>query len=154
MSDLPIKATLKAGGGYDAPWLTVDAADDGDLTNALRAIINSEVPALLIEAANVLKAANNAAPILPGNDAPAQQGVTSTAPKSGWGSSPAAAQQGAAPAQGNHPKAILHPEGKTCDICPNVLEQKKTQGGKLKWQCNAWRWNNGSPNNHSMEWAN
>jgi hypothetical protein len=46
-----------------------------------------------------------------------------------------------------------HPEGKTCDICPNVLEFKKTSTGKGTWRCSEWRWNNATPNGHSSEFA-
>lgn len=58
----------------------------------------------------------------------------------------------AAPPQQSHPNAQLHPEGKQCEVCGQVLEYKKTQAGKPKWQCSQWRWNNGSPNGHTMEW--
>lgn len=51
-----------------------------------------------------------------------------------------------------HGNAQLHPEGKQCEMCGQVLEFKKTQGGKAKWQCGQWRWNNGNPNGHAMEW--
>jgi hypothetical protein len=67
VSELPIKTTLKAGTGYDAPWLTVDANDPGDLEFKLKALIESPALGLVVEAANALKAANNAAPLLGGN---------------------------------------------------------------------------------------
>lgn len=38
MSELPIKATLKAGQGYDAPWLTVDASTPDELKQRLEAL--------------------------------------------------------------------------------------------------------------------
>lgn len=144
----PIVVTLKAGTGYDAPWLVIRGYDPDDVTNKLKSL--DGVIEATLEAAGLFAAQRG----LGANSAPAEAAVTSTAPKSGWGSSPAAAQQTQQGGQGSHPNAVLHPEGKQCVECGNVLEQKKSQGGKLKWQCNAWRWNNGSPNNHSMEWAN
>lgn len=74
----------------------------------------------------------------------------------GWG----AAQQQAPQQQqygggggGNKFAGPPHPEGKTCEICPNVLEFKKTSTGKGTWRCSEWRWNNGTPNGHSSEFA-
>lgn len=151
MSELPIKATLKAGGGYDAPWLTVDANDPNDLAFKLRALIEHESAlTLVVEAANALKAHNSAAPIEAPQGAPAQQ----EQPKQqGWGQGQPAAQQGA-PQQRQHSNkygGAPHPEGKTCEACPNVLEKKTTSSGKAVWRCPDWRWNSGNPNGHSNE---
>lgn len=162
MSELPIKATLKAGGGYDAPWLTMDASDPNDLAFKLKGLIEHESAlTLVIEAANALKAHNTAAPIaasqalVPPTSQPAAPQQQAQQP---WGQTPAAQQQGAAPAQqhrgGQRFNDVQHPEGKGCETCPEILVLKKSQGGKEKWQCPAWRWNNGTPNGHSMEWIN
>lgn len=161
MSDLPIKATLKSGTGYDAPWLTIDAADPNDLDFKLSALLEGSAVQKVIEVANLFKAANNAGPLLSGVAEPVAQAPAPQQPAA-WGSSNPAAQpqwsqpaQQAAPQQrGPRPGAQLHPEGKTCDSCPNVLEYKKTQSGKAKWQCPDWRWNNGNPNNHTADWIN
>lgn len=72
----------------------------------------------------------------------------------GWG----AAQQQSAPPQnngggGSRYGAQTHPEGKQCDTCGNVLEFAQTRTGKNQWKCNQYRWNNGNPNNHTLEWA-
>ena len=95
--------------------------------------------------------------------APAQQPEWSqpqqAAPQNqGWG---AAQQQQQAPPQqhgggggGGKFAGPPHPEGKTCEICPNVLEFKKTSTGKGTWRCSEWRWNNGTPNGHTSEFAN
>lgn len=71
----------------------------------------------------------------------------------GWG----AAQQQAPQQQGGGTSQYgnqLHPEGKQCDTCGQVLEFGKTKTGKGQWKCGQYRWNNGNPNNHTLEWAN
>ena len=158
MSELPLKATLKAGKDFDAPWLTVDAHDPDDLELKLNAIANGGAPQALIEAANALKAANNAAPLLPQGQ-PAQQAPAQQPPpqqNSGWGQ-----QQNVAPPQpaqqpqqqGFTRPATTHPEGLACEACNQPLEYKKTGSGKGTWRCPQWRWNNGNPNEHSQIWA-
>lgn len=158
MSDLPIKSTFKSGAGFDAPWLTIDANDPTDLALKLDAIIASEVLTKVIAVADLFKAANTAGPLVtpePQQAAPVQQ------QNAGWGSSPQPTQpqwpqpQQAAP-QASHPNAQLHPEGKACEFggCGKVLEFKKSSGGKGKFQCPEWRWQNGNPNGHAMEWQN
>jgi len=175
VSDLPIKTTLKAGTGYDAPWLTVDANDPSDLEFKLRALIESPALGLVIEAANALKAANTAAPLLGGNSivtggghdasllpgaqaygsppshqvAPAS--ATASAPNGGWGQQQAAPQQ--PQQQGFTRPATTHPEGKACEACGKPLEYKKTSSGKGTWRCPEWRWNNGNVNEHTQLWA-
>ena len=170
MSDLPIKATLKAGAGYDAPWLTVDAHDPSDLELKLNAIANGGAPQALIEAANALKAANNAAPLLGGNivtggpnDAslrlvPPVQQQPDPQQAGGWGQqqtqgTPPPQQFQQPQQQGFTRPATTHPEGKACDACNAPLEYKKTSSGKGTWRCPSWRWNNGSPNEHTQLWA-
>lgn len=72
----------------------------------------------------------------------------------GWGASQQQAPQQSAPQGGGSKFAgPPHPEGKTCSICPNVLEFKKTSTGKGTWRCSEWRWQNGNPNGHSSEFA-
>lgn len=161
MSDLPLKATFKSGAGYDAPWLTVDAADPDDLSFKLDAILGGDSLQKVVEVASLFQAARNVEP------GPQQQalpqgssfggGDRANAPTAGgWGNRPQ--QQSAPPQQqgggASHPNAVLHPEGNACEQCGKVLEFKKTQSGKAKWQCPDWRWNNGNPNGHGMEWAN
>jgi hypothetical protein len=97
-----------------------------------------------------------------------QQGLQQPQPQAAWGT---VTQQGFQPAQqgqqwsqpaqqappqqqGGRPQATLHPEGKQCQMDGKVLELKTTTNGKRKWQCPDWRWNNGNPNGHAMEWAN
>lgn len=74
----------------------------------------------------------------------------------GWG---AAQQQSAPPQQqygggGSKFAGPPHPEGKQCEMCGKVLEFKKTSTGKGTWRCPEWRWNNGTPNGHTSEFAN
>ena len=164
MSDLPLKATLKAGKDYDAPWLTVDAHDPADLELKLKAIASGGAPQALIEAANALKAANRAAPLLAHSEpvqAPAPQ-AASPQQNSGWGQ-----QQNVAPAQPAQPApqqqlppqeqgwqrpATAHPEGLACH-CGKGLEYGKTRTNKGQWKCPDYRYNAGNPNDHRLEWA-
>ena len=168
--DVALRATLKAGAGYDAPWLSVDATDPDDLTNKLNSIANGGAPQALIEAANALKAANNAAPLLANGALPVgssfgggDQANAPTAPpppqqSGGWGGPNTAPPQNATPQQqprqaGWQAPATYHPGGKTCDACGQGLEYKKTSTGKGTWRCGQWRWNNGTPNEHTQLWA-
>lgn len=145
-SEAPITITLKAGTGYDAPWLVIRGFNPEDVELKLKSL--DGVIAATHEATASFALGQIAAPAQ--QQAPPQQ----QKPRA-WGAN--AGQQQAAPQQrqgGNHPSAQLHPEGKTCAVCPNILEYKKTQSGKPKWQCPDWRWNNGNPNDHSQEWIN
>ena len=157
MSEAPLKATLKAGTGYDAPWLTIDGGSPEELEQRLKAVAAGGLTQALIEAANALKAANNAAPLLAngGERAPQQE----QAAPSGWGQSAPSPQQ----AQSQPPQqprqqdwqapATTHPEGLACH-CGKLLEYGKTRTGKGQWKCSEYRWNSGSPNDHRLEWAN
>lgn len=162
MSDSPIKATLKAGPGYDVPWLTIDADNPSDLEQKLRGIIDSKVLETVAEAASMFQATQNAAPLTQPqqgeqpawSQAPAQQAAPQQ--PQGWG----AAQQQAPQQQqqygggGSKFAGPPHPEGKQCEMCGKVLEFKKTSTGKGTWRCPDWRWGNGTPNGHTSEWAN
>lgn len=178
MSDSPIKATLKAGPGYDVPWLTIDADNPSDLEQKLRGIIDSKVLETVAEAASMFQATQNAAPLTQpqgeqpawpqgplaqgssfgggdrGLNPPAQQAAPQQ--PQGWG----AAQQQAPQQQqqygggGSKFAGPPHPEGKQCEMCGKVLEFKKTSTGKGTWRCPDWRWGNGTPNGHTSEWAN
>lgn len=152
----PLKATIKGGQGYDAPWITVDATDPNDLAQKARGLVeHPDAIQAVVELANIFKGANNAAPLLPGGqDEPVQQAPApqQQAPSNPWGGQPQqqqAAPQQAQPQQQNRFGGPQHPEGKTCDICPKVLEEKKTSSGKLVWRCPDWRWGNGNPNGHT-----
>ena len=149
MSEAPLKATLKAGAGYDDPWLTVDGTDPNDLKFKLTSLAEAGVLQALVDTASLLRAANNATPVTAPVDAgPAPQ------QSSGWGSAPAQPQQQAPQQQPQaRPGDRPHPEGKTCTACNQVLIHKTTGSGKSTWRCPAWRWNNGNPNEHSQEWA-
>lgn len=169
MSDSPIKATLKSGTGYDAPWLTVDADNPADLEQRLRGIIDSKVMETVAEAASLFQATTSAAPLTQ-PQAPAQQQEQApswaaqapsqqAAPQQpqGWGAAAQQVpQQAAPPQQGGRGQFAgpPHPEGKTCQ-CGQVLEFKTTGSGKGVYRCSQWRWQNGNPTpNHDQEWAN
>lgn len=153
-SEAPITITLKAGSDYSAPWLVIRGYDPDDVVNKLSSL--EGVIEKTLEAAGLFAAGRTLGAQQVATEAPAPQAAP--AQKQGWGSTPAAQQQTQQVPQqrqgGNHPSAVLHPEGKQCEVCGNILEQKKTQNGKLKFQCSEWRWNNGSPNDHTMIWAN
>lgn len=160
-SSAPLRATLKAGTGYEVPWVTVEADNPNDLEQKLRGIIDSKVLETVAEAASLFQATQN---VVAGTQAPApQQGQPewSQAPaqqappqqqSQGWG----AAQQQSAPQQGGggYGNVQLHPEGTQCGVCGEVLQYGKTRTNKGQWKCPQYRWNNGNPNNHTLEWAN
>lgn len=154
MSDLPIKATLKSGGGYDAPWLTVDASTPDELQQRLRAVIDSQVLETVAEAAGVFRATQLIDAPAPQQQAPAQQAAPQQQQSGGWGQAPQTQQQQRPQGGGGRPNGgPPHPEGKACESCSKVLEFKTTSGGKGTWRCPDWRWNNGNPNGHTQEWA-
>lgn len=151
MSEAPLKATLKAGSDYSAPWLTIDGSSPDELETRLKAVAAGGLTQALIEAANALKAANNAAPLLAGGEQAPQQ---EQAQPKGWGQSAPQQQNQQQPRQqGWQAPATTHPEGLACDMCNKPLEFKKTGNGKSVWRCPDWRWNNGTPNGHAQEWA-
>ena len=171
MSEAPLKATLKAGRDFNAPWVTVYGDNPADLKFKLDALVAEGVFESVVNAANTLQAVNNVAPIAADVASPPQVEPVRVSPggPSGWGqpAAPApapapaaeptwAAQPVAAPPQQQRSQFAgpPHPEGKTCDICPNVLELKKTSSGKSVYRCADWRWGNGNPNGHSSEWVN
>lgn len=133
-----LRATLKAGAGYDAPWLTVDAADPAELVAKLNAIENGGVSEALVSAANTLKAVNSAAPIAAEVASPPP--AAPPAP-SGWGTpappqAPVAAPQAVGPVNGTpHPEGILCP----VDNVPVVFKRtppRRTDGKSFEfWSC-------------------
>ena len=156
--------TLKAGGDFKDPWIVVRGSDPTVVTNMLRNL--GELPQAVIETASLLQGSNNAGPLLPQGQPEQAPPAQQAPPQQAWGQAPQQAappqQQWAPPPQqpqfqgggGSNPQAVLHPEGKQCPMDGKVLEQKRTQNGKQKWQCPDWRWNSGNPNGHAMEWAN
>lgn len=143
MSELPIKATLKAGGGYDAPWLTIDAADENDLATRLYNLVHHEAALqLVVEAANALKAVNNAAPITAPAAAPAVPEQATPAP--GWATGPQQTQQ--LNPQGQYAQTPpvqqgprLHPTD-VCQLCGQRPQEKdvyrKADNKKFEfWAC-------------------
>jgi hypothetical protein len=163
--EAPIKATLKAGAGYDVPWLTIDADNPNDLEQKLRGIIDSKVLETVAEAASMFQATQNAAPLT--QAAPAQQEQPQwsqpqqqAAPQQqnqGWGAAqqqaPQQQQYGGGGGGGTSQYgAQLHPEGLACH-CGEVLQYGKTRTNKGQWKCPQYRYNNGNPNDHRLEWA-
>ena len=74
----------------------------------------------------------------------------------GWGAAQQQAPQQSAPqggGGGGYGNVQLHPEGTQCGVCGEVLQYGKTRTNKGQWKCPQYRWNNGNPNNHTLEWA-
>lgn len=133
MSDKDLKVTLKAGTGYDAPWVSVDAENPDELDMKLRAITEGQTLSLVVDAASALKAVYNATPLTQ----PAQQQAPQQQPKSnGWGNSAPAAQS--APAN-NGGGVRYHPEGLQCNQCGSAVQYKtiNAKSGKTfnLWTC-------------------
>lgn len=156
MSDAPLKATLKAGKDYDAPWLTVDGTTPDELTQRLNGIVAAGTLEAVVSAASALKAVQVATTQLGAQPVqqqqPQQQGGWQNSPpqqQPAW-SQPAPQQQQQAP-QGQRPG---HPEGKSCTLCGKVLEYGTTRSNKPQWKCPDYRYNNGNPNDHTLEWVN
>lgn len=74
MSEAPFKATLKAGGGYEAPWVTVDGDDAADLEAKLDSLTEG-VLQKVAEVAELLRSAHTVVagvePAATGGQAPA-----------------------------------------------------------------------------------
>lgn len=145
-SEAPITITLKAGTGYDAPWIVVRGYDPDDVSAKLRGI-DSVVEATHEAAAKFAAGRALGATTVTGSsqDVTLQQQAPPTK-QQGWGGQSRSNDGGP-----NRSKfgGQLHPEGKTCEICPNVLEKKQTSSGKNVWRCESWRWANGNPNGHT-----
>lgn len=147
MTEHSLSVTLKGGTGFDSPWIVVYGDSPSEVEGKLREI--GGVVTATIEAANALKAANNAAPLLSQGQeaqaapAPVQQQTT----PAGWGQSaepvPTWAAQSAqpqAPQQSFGPQnGSPHPEGKQCQQCGQVVQYKAftSKAGKpMKlWTC-------------------
>lgn len=134
---LPLRATVKSGSDFSAPWLTVDANDPNDLVFKLDALLNSDASAKVIELASQFKAANNLAPVLPSGPAPTP--APTPAPASNGWRAPAQQPQQQAPAWSGGPQnGSPHPENKSCP-CGQVLQYKSgtSKAGKAYklWAC-------------------
>lgn len=146
----PLSVTLKAGTGFDSPWIVVYGTTPDEVQAKLEAVHGGLIQAT-IEAANALKAANNAAPLLAGGQ-PAPQATPNPPQNGGW-SQPAQQQ---APPQQHGGGVRLHPEGKACGMCNSVLQFKevnrKSDGKTFKfWTCPNQR---SRDDGHGSEFAN
>ena len=137
-ADLTI--TMKAGTGFDAPWIVVRGDSPADINFKL--VNLDETIALTIDVANKFKAVNNASSIVAqGSVAQATVAPEAPAAPNGWGSSPAAvpAQQ---PVQNTPPpqsNVRYHPEGKLCASCNAgvIFKEITSKAGKTfqLWTC-------------------
>ena len=155
MSEAPLKATLKAGTGYDAPWLTVDGDNPDDLKNKLVYLAEAGTLQAVADAAAQLHAVYSVGTVTaPPPPAPIQpEPQYQQQPSASWGQQQAPVQQAPQQQRGGRPGDRPHPEGKSCDQCGQVLVHKTTGSNKSVWRCPEWRWNNGNPNGHTQEWA-
>lgn len=134
MSDFALSATLKGGTGYDSPWVVVYANTPDELKTRLEGVASSGVLQATVDAANLLKGTNNAAPLTqPAPQAAPQQPAQQ--PQSPWGQPQQAPQQNAGGPQNGQP----HPEGKQCQQCGTVLKYKsgtsKAGNAYRMWAC-------------------
>lgn len=169
-SDYALSATLKARSSskWDAPWVVVYANDPHELKQRIEGVVSQGVLDALVGADNALKVLsdgelNAGQPVQqqgggaawgtvtpqgfqPGSQHPQGQQQAPPQQQGGWQNQ----QQGPSPQQQG---AQLHPEGLTCG-CGQVLQYGKTRNNKGQWKCPDYRWNNGNPNDHRLEWAN
>jgi hypothetical protein len=157
VSEAPLKATFKAGTGYDAPWVSVDGNDPVELNTRVVAVKDHpELLANIVALSQALQAVNSAGPVIntqqPVPQQQPQPAQPSNVTQGPWGNNGAAQQQ---PQQNQGQQNVTyHPEGKACESCGQPLQYKQTNSGKGTWRCPQWRWNNGSPNGHTQLWAN
>lgn len=162
----PIVVTLKAGTGYDAPWLVIRGDNPDLVTNMLRNL--GELPTATVEAANLFRSTHNVGPLLP--NAPQEQAPVQQAPpqQPAWGTIPAqgglqqtnpgqqwgqpAPQQQAPQQQGAQP----HPEGLTCPMDGQVLQYKVVTRRSDQKQFKFWACPNqkNKDDGHRSEFAN
>ncbi len=96
----PLKVTLKAGAGFEAPWLTVEADTAAELALQLVAVQADGVLERIVEASRAFRSTFTAAPSAA--KAPAQP----HAPEAGSGNTqPTPPQEGSAPASGSSEQA-------------------------------------------------
>ena len=154
--------TLKGGKGYEAPWIVVRGETPEEVLGKLAAI--GPVTEATIAAANLFHGATNAAPLLPNapqvQQAPPQQQAQyvpqQPAQQVPFQQQP---QQAAPPAWAQPPVQqgpALHPEGKQCQACGQVLQYKvvtrKSDNKTFKfWECPQ---RNGKDSPHTSEFVN
>jgi hypothetical protein len=123
----PLTATLKAGAGFDAPWLVVRANNPAELAQRLNAVIDGTVTGPLVAAAQVL--ANEYSGAAP---TPAQQ------PQQTFQQPPAQNQAPAAPQGGGQVETDRwggtyehgRPDAPQTMYGPKVLKRATSQAGK------------------------
>lgn len=132
----PLKATLKAGAGYEAPWLTVNGDNAEDLYHRLQDVVSNDGTLLttLAEVAEQFRAAHVVAAGLPKEQ-----------PQSGWGGNQQQGNQGG----GSEPP----PAGKA-HTCPHgVRIRREGTGSKGKWVGFFCPLKKGDPNQCDPEWG-
>lgn len=153
MSEHSLSVTLKAGTGYDSPWVVVYGDSPAEVEGKL-----SDIDGLL-KAAVTAGATLRSLHTLESGGVPATPIAQEPAPQAapaqqagGWSNSP----QQAAPAwsganQGGALQAgSPHPEGLTCPSCGQGVVYKLAKGGSLKmWTCPSQRAKN---DGHFHKW--
>lgn len=147
MTESALTVTLKAGGGYEAPWLVIRADTPEQLTQRLDAVIEKGIDAAVILAAQSLARewGGNTAPAVSG-----QANVESTLggqvvqDTPGFTSAP---QQPAAPA----PAA---PSGGLAPICQHgAMNYKSGEKNGRTWQAYMCPTPKGTPDQCSPQWV-
>lgn len=125
-----LSVTLKGGTGYDSPWIVVYGDDPAEVSEKLKNL--GDLVEQTVITANLLKGANNAAPLAPGGAEAAPPAAP--APQKTWGqSAPAAPQANNGPVDG-----AVHPT----DVCQACGQQPRFKNITAKsgkqfqlWSC-------------------
>jgi hypothetical protein len=132
-----ISVTLKASGGYDAPWIVVYGNNPDEVEQKVGSIANGGLMQTVVEASNAYRAAFAASGVAAGGPA-----APAPAPASGGHWSPrqgAAGGHGWASSSGQVSGGKPHPEGEGCESCGTTLTYKEgvSKAGKpyKLWAC-------------------
>lgn len=135
----PLTATLKAGAGYDAPWLVVRANNPAELAQRLNAVIDGTVTGPLVAAAQVLASEYSGAAPAPAQQ-PQQTFQQPPAQNQGFGQQQAPQAAPAAPQGGGQVETDRwggqyihnHPAAPPTMYGPKVLRKWQDQQGKQR----------------------
>lgn len=125
-----LSVTLKGGTGYDSPWIVVYGDDPAEVSEKLKNL--GDLVEQTVITANLLKGANNAAPLAPGGAEAAAPTAAPPAQKS-WGQAPAAAPTNGGPVDGAvHPTDVCQ----SCGQSPRYKNITAKSGKQFQlWSC-------------------
>lgn len=128
-TELPIRATLKAGGGYDAPWLTVAGTTASEVAFKLKEVVDQDLAEVVAHAARRLAGVWTAVDVLGAKPVEAEP-------------VPQPTYQQQAPAQQHYqqPQQQAAPQGQPAPQCRHgarVLKEGTSKAGKpySGWMC-------------------